>query len=162
MLSKIEMESALPDYRLALGLLEPFCRDRSPEALYLKALALYRSGKPVEAELAAAAAVKSGCHRGWQLLAGLKEKQGKTAECRQYKHRFIQADLEARKNDINDFHWPDPYREYLKWGPQNSVENSVAVQKRNQYSDLPSAPDPNAGTKGKKSRGKSKIRFRNN
>ena len=162
LLSKIEMESALPDYRLVLGLLEPFCRDRYPEALYLKALALYRSGKPVEAESAAEAAAKSGCHRGWQLLAGLKAKQDKTAECRQYRQRFIQADLEVRKNDINDFHWPDPYREYLKWGPQIPAEKYDAVQKRNQFSDLPSAPDPDAGSKGKKSRKKSKIRFRNN
>ena len=156
------MESALPDYRLVLGLLEPFCRDRYPEALYLKALALYRSGKHREAESAAEAAAKSGCHRGWQLLAGLKAKQDKTAECRQYRQRFIQADLEVRKNDINDFRWPDPYREYLKWGPQIPAEKYDAVQKRNQFSDLPSAPDPDAGSKGKKSRKKSKIRFRNN
>ncbi len=111
LLCRAKLSADFPKYEAVLPLLEDLCRRKIGEAFYLKAETLLHLDRKTEALAAAKQAVENGDHRGWRILA----LYGAPADQRACWRKFIAADREARRQDVYDFYWPEPFREYLKW-----------------------------------------------
>ena len=108
---RAKLSAEFPKYEAVLPLLEELCRRKIGEAFYLKAETLLHLDRKAEALAAAKQAVENGDHRGWRILA----LYGAPADQRACWRKFIAADREARRQDVYDFYWPEPFSEYLKW-----------------------------------------------
>ncbi|MBQ9336341.1 MAG: hypothetical protein IJS14_03460, partial [Lentisphaeria bacterium] len=170
LLCRAKLAADFPKYQSVLPLLEDLCRRKIGEAFYLKAETLLHLDRKGEALAAAKQAIGNGDHRGWRILA----LHGALAGQRDCWRKFIAADREARKQDVYDFYWPEPYREYLKWEikPKSGsgdagFSGTPLMESLPKVSNTASEESSETGSKGtskktsrKKDKSRSKIKFR--
>ena len=177
LLCKLKMNAQFTRWPEILPRLEKLCELKIPEAFYLKAQVLLKMNRKQEALTAADNAVKTGEHRGLLFLIRHDDRPGASAVKRERQVEYIRADRGKRRMDPYDPYWDDPLGEYMKWISATTMNISTVRLKHTPRILEQQMTEKNrtaAGTTGSmavekptrssskktKSKGRSKIRFR--
>ena len=130
LLAEIELNQPTTNLIRILSITDAFCKLKLPLAFELKTQVLRRLGRNAEANRISREGIEAGSYRLYRDLALSEKQKKKSAIANQYWFKFIQGDRISRMEDIEDFFWSDPYREFSQG--HDDQKNNIRYNQKNQ------------------------------